>query len=53
MSADTRPDEGHPCLWWQGGTVPDEDPGVRAQYDAMLAAGPRARAARERNGGAR
>ncbi|MEU8270170.1 hypothetical protein AB0B89_23800 [Sphaerisporangium sp. NPDC049002] len=46
--------EGHPGLWWQGGDVPDEAPGVRAQYDAMLTNGPRQRAAREREtGGAR
>lgn len=50
----TTVDGGHPGLWWQGGDVADEDPRVRAAYDRMLAAGPRAQATTRRpKGGAR
>jgi hypothetical protein len=39
----TRSEDGHPGLWWPGGDVADEAPGVREAYDETLAGAPRRR----------
>ncbi len=36
---------GHAPLWWQGGDVADEEPGVRAKYDRDFAQVPKPRTA--------